>query len=203
MKKYTWEQIIKENEKSIKLIWYGSLLNSNTHHSEHTWEPVIIHWFKRIYNLRVIPIKTNKKWEHFFNNYLKKYWIINKKTQRKYINKKSCVLNCIKTDNKKDIVNGLCIDVPAKDFESYSIREWQYNLYKTPFDYICPKTWEKTKTKEQAYVLVAKNEVLLKRWKPFLNYHINTRNWAYNIWKYFWELFDASTFNTKWKKIIN
>lgn len=203
MKKYTWDKIIKENKKEIKLVWYGSLLNNNTHHSEHKWEPVIINWFKRVYNLRVIPLKPTKEWKEFFKTYLKKYWIVNKKTQNKYINKTSCVLNCIKTGNKNDIVNGLCINIPSADFKSYSIRESQYNLYKTKIENICPNTWKKTKNKEKAYVLVAKKSILLKKWRPFISYHNNTRNWAYNIWKYFWELFDKSTFNTKGKNIIN
>lgn len=203
MKKYTWQDIINKNDENIKLIWYWSLLNSNTHHSEHAWIPVLINWFKRIYNLRVVPKKPTKEWMTFIKIYWKKYWIINKKTRKKQINNKSCVLNCKYTWNKDDIVNWLCINVSSQDYQSYSIREAQYYLYKTNFKYICPNTWEMTKTNEKAYVLVAKESILLKKWKPFVNYHINTRNWAYGIWENFWELFDKSTFNTKWKNLIN
>jgi hypothetical protein len=203
MKRYTWQDIIKENEKNIKLIGYGSLLNSNTHHSEHNWIPVIIKGFKRIYNLRVVPLRPTKKWLKFIKKYWKKYWIINKKTRKQQISKNSCVLNCIYTWNKKDLVNWLCINVQSSDYKSYSVRETQYYLYKTNFEYICPNTWKVTKTNEKAYVLWAKKEAILKKWKPFQNYHINTRKWAYGIWKYFWELFDKTTFNTKWKKLNN
>jgi hypothetical protein len=51
------------------------------------------------------------------------------------------------------MVNGLCIDVEPKDFESYKTRENQYFLYKTSFDYICPKTGKLTHTKQKAYIL--------------------------------------------------
>jgi len=201
MKKYTWKEVIKQNEKHIKIIGYWSLLNDNTHHSKHILKPVIFYWFKRIYNLRAVPLSPSKKWLKFFKNYLKKYGIINKKSLKKHISSNTCVLNCVKTWNSKDSTNWLCLKVKAKDLINYSIREAQYNLVETNFKYICPETWKETKTSEKAFVLTAKKTKLADKWSPFLNYHINTRKWAYKIWKYFWELFDATTYNIEWKII--
>jgi hypothetical protein len=197
MKLLTWDDILNIDEKSIKLIWYWSLLNENTHHEKHNYKAVIFYWFKRVYNLKIINDFINKK----SVSYLWQYWITCEEKIKSLINNNICALNCVCTWNTSEIVNWLCLEIEKNDLLDYSIREKQYNLVETKYDYVCPKTWKIEKTSEIAYVLVAKDEEIIANWIPFDKYHSNTRNWAYKLWEYFWKMFDETTYNVLWELV--
>ena len=201
MKKITWKKLIKETKNKVKLIWYWSLLNSNTHHTCHIYKPVIFYWFKRVYNLKILTNESEKEFLEFFKQYLEKYNITTEKEIKELIKSNICALNCIPTWNKLDKVNWLCMEIKKEDLYDYSVREKQYDLIETQLDYICTKTWKITKSKEIWYVLTAKNEETIKKWIPFKQYHINTRNWAYNFWEHFWKMFDNSTYTIDWELV--
>lgn len=198
MNKFSWEEILKNNE-DIQLIGYGSLLNNNTHHCEHKTTPVIFFGFKRIYNYRACPENPCEKWRALFKEYLKKYNIIDENDFENHIKNPPCVLNCIPTGNKNDTVNGLCMDIPAHELEKYSIREKDYDLIETEYQIVCPETGKTNNCFQTAYVLTAKDSAIYPEWKPFLAYHNNTRNGAYNLWSYFGKMFDETTFCNEWK----
>jgi len=73
---YSWKDILELEMENFKLIWYGSLLNKNTYNYEITdLKPVVVKWFRRIYNLKMIPEKYSDEWIDNYKKYLKKYWV--------------------------------------------------------------------------------------------------------------------------------
>jgi len=190
----TWEDIIEENPKYIKVIWYGSLMSESANdYKNHPLEPVIIEWFKRIYNLKFIPDVYTKKWMDNFKKYLLEYWIT---TDEEVINlnkKNKCTLSCENTWKKEDLINWLITVIYKKYFDEFSCREQQYNLFETDYKNINPETWEKIWTWWKAYILIAKEEYTTKNGSTFLPYHNNAKKWAYRFWKYFWEMFEKTT----------
>lgn len=120
---YTWEELIEQKPDFIELIWYGSLLNSNTHnYNKVELKAVLVKWFRRIYNIKMIPDNYSIKWINNFRKYLKKYWIT-KNEEIIELNKKNlCALNCEFTwDNQ--IMNWLLIKIYSKDLYELSLRE--------------------------------------------------------------------------------
>lgn len=120
---YTWEELIEQKPDFIELIWYGSLLNSNTHnYNKVELKAVLVKWFRRIYNIKMIPDNYSIKWINNFRKYLKKYWIT-KNEEIIELNKKNlCALNCEFTwDNQ--IMNWLLIKIYSKYLYELSLRE--------------------------------------------------------------------------------
>lgn len=193
MKVITWEELIESKEEKITLIWYWSLLNTDTHHSEHKIRPVIFYGFTRKYNLPCVPNKITPKWEKFARNYLTRYGINCDKTFQEYLNNNYCVLNCEYTGDQSDSVNGLAVEIHKDEFDDYSLREEKYVLYQTPYFDFTPDTWEIWNIKSYAYILVGKKWETCDTSKRFEAYHKSTRKWAYNIWEKFWEYFDKTT----------
>lgn len=190
---YTWSDILKIETDSIQIIWYWSLLNNNTHNYDNlSLKPVIVKWFRRIYNIKLIPDNYTDEWLNNFKKYLFKYWIINYKDIIKCNKENYCVLNCEYNWNE-DIMNWLLISINKKDLLEFSLREAQYNLMKTNFNYINPIDGNVIWKWYNAYILVAKENQIIKKWIPFLPYHENVKEWAYSLWFYFWKTFDQST----------
>ena len=112
------------------------------------------------------------------------------------------VLNCEYIWGEEKM-NWLLMKVYKKDLLEFSIREAQYDLIKTNFDFYDMEDWnikwdlnnnlDKNLDQNEAYILVAKDEMTIDKWIPFSPYHDNVRQWAYSIWEYFWLLFDKST----------
>lgn len=191
---YNWSNIIESNNDSINIIWYWSLLNTNTHNYDISiLRPVIVKWFRRIYNIKLIPDNYTNDWLNNLKKYLFKYWIINNKDIIKCNKNNYCILNCEYLWNE-DIMNWLLLNISKKDLLEFSLRESQYNLIKTNFDYINPVDGKIIWKWDIAYILVAKNEQIIKKWTPFLPYHNNVKKWAYSHWRYFWKIFEKSTF---------
>jgi len=91
-------------------------------------------------------------------------------------------------------MNGLLLEIKMNCIEELSLREEQYNLIKTDYQYFCPITWKIIWNWEDAFILIAKENHTVTQWKPFLPYHNNVINWAYSIWDSFWKLFELSTY---------
>lgn len=191
MTRYTWEEILKMNLSHINLIWYGSLLNPNANSYDKNISPVTVKWFRRIYNIPVVWKKCTDDWLNHMLSYFKKYWVNTKEDIVKIKKQKSCVLNCIKTKDDH-IMNGLLFKIKWKDIKWLSIRETQYNLLKTDFNFIDEKNWKILSKWKDAFILTAKKWYTIDWWIPFEPYHKNTRKWAYLLWDYFWKLFDES-----------
>lgn len=192
---YTWKEILDNNPQHINIIWYGSLLNINTNSYDdmNKLKPVIVKWYKRIYNLKVIPDNYTEKWLENYKKYLLKYWVKTDEEIDEVFKSNKCVLNCEYTWGN-NIMNWLLMSIWNDNLLEFSNREGQYNLRKTNFTYITPETWEYIWEWTNAYILIAKEEVTVKEWVPFLPYHENVQKWAYTLWKYFWKLFDNSTY---------
>ena len=189
---YSWDDIIKENKESIKLVGYGSLLNKNSNSYDDSLLPVIVKWFKRIYNIKMIPDNYSEKWLNNFRKYLVKYWIESEEEIDKLNKENMCVLNCTYTWNNNDILNWLLLNIQKKDLVEFSQREAQYNLMKTTFNSIDPHTGEYTWKSGDAYILTAKPEQIITNWQAFQAYHENAKKWAYSIGEYFWKTFEES-----------
>lgn len=193
MQKITWEELIESKKEKITLIWYGSLLNTDTHHSDHKIHPVIFYGFVRKYNLPCVPNKITPEWKKFAKNYLTRYGINCEKTFQEYLENNYHVLNCEYTGNKNDSVNGLAVEIHKEEFQNYALREEKYHLYSTYYFDFNPQNGEIWQEKFPAYVLVAKPQETSHVGNIFPQYHQTTRQWAYNIWKMFWEYFDKTT----------
>ncbi len=193
MQKITWEELIQSGKQKITLIWYGSLLNTKTHHSNHKVHPVIFYWFIRKYNLPCVPNKITPEWKKFAKNYLTRYGINCEKTFQEYLENNYHVLNCEYTWNPSQSVNGLAVEIYQDEFHDYALREEKYDLYSTDYFDFNPDTWEIWEINAQAYVLVGKSDQTSYVGNIFQQYHKTTRDGAYNIWLKFWEYFDATT----------
>ena len=180
---------MENNIPKITLIWYGSLLNPDTHHNNHDYTPVIFHGFKRKYNLPSIPKNITPEWEKFMKQYIKRYPI----SFEEYVQNNYCVLNCEYTGNCDDIVNGLAVQIDKSEFYEYALREEKYHLCEAQYQNICPQNGKVSKNTHTWYVLVAKKWETTEDGKIFELYHNATRNGAYEIWEYFWKLFDKTT----------
>ncbi len=189
---YTWKDIIKENSESINLVGYGSLLNKNSNSYDSSLLPVIIKWFKRTYNIKMIPDNYSQDRLNNFKKYLIKYWIRNDDEIKRLNKENLCVLNCIYTWNSNDLVNWLLLKINREQLFEFSQREAQYNLIKTKFKSINPESGEYTWKFGDAYILTAKPEQIISEWKAFQAYHENAKKWAYSFWNYFWEAFEKS-----------
>lgn len=196
MKKITWDDLIQSEKESIKLIWYWSILNSHTHEWKTSMHnTVIVKWFQRIYNLKMVPPGFCKvKLEAFMKKYWGKYGITSMEQVEELEKENVCVLNAICTENKNDMLNGLLVTIQREDFETYKKREEIYDLYETPYCIINPKTGDIEECHEHGFILSAHKEYLIENGKAFLPYHQLSRNGAYNFWEYFWKLFDTTTF---------
>lgn len=193
MEKITWEQLLESDIQTITLIWYGSLLNTQTHHADHAIHPVIFYWFQRKYNLPCVPKVITKQWESFARWYLKRYSINCEDSFQEYIQKNYHVLNCEYTWNPSHSVNGLAVEIHRDEFYNYALREEKYELYKTPYFDFNPDNAQIGNKSETWYVLVAKADEVSYTGNIFPQYHETTRNGAYNIGLKFWEYFDATT----------
>lgn len=195
MEKFSWQQILDSDLESIEILWYGSLIDTGSHHNDHVMTPIVFEGFKRTYNL---PVFSHDVWDSelsFMKKYLKRYGITQEEQITKFIQSSPCVLNCTYTGNKKDIVNWLCLEIKRKDFLDYSLRECCYDLIKTPYHIICPNTGAISQTHKYGYVLVGHDEKIAPSGEIFHAYHEKTRQWAYRIWEYFGKLFDATTYH--------
>jgi len=199
MKKITWNDVIQSDVENINLIGYGSILNHTTHEwdSSHL-ETVIVHGFKRTYNLKMVPDGMDRT---IIEAFMKKYWVkygITTLEQVEELGKEQvCVLNAICTDNDSDTLNGVLINIPRKDFEIYQKREEIYDLYKTHYSIIHTDTGEITPSDKWWYILSAHEEYLIENGHAFLPYHSLAREWAYHYGKLFGEMFDATTFRVQ------
>mgnify|MGYP005632342523 CR=1 FL=1 len=172
-------------------------LNSASHEWD-TSEPntVIVHWFKRIYNLKMAhPRLSDEKIESMRKKYWEKYGVMSLEEARKIWNEKYCALNSIYTGKSSDKVNGVVIRIARKDFETYMKREEIYDLYTAHYNSIDPKTGEISPDTHLGYILSAKEEYTISDGYAFLPYHEFSRAGAYNFWEYFWKMFDKTTFN--------
>lgn len=197
--KTTWDEIIASNISYIDLIWYGSILNANSHEWE-TTEPdtVIVKWFRRIYNLKMVPDSIDDTTlEAFRKKYWEKYWVKNIIQVRKLWKEKVCVLNCKYTGFSGDKVNGVVIRIKRKDFETYKKREAIYNLYTTRYHYLDPENGKITHNSHSWYILSAQEKYIIDDWHAFLPYHNFSRDGAYNFWEYFGNMFDETTYKIK------
>lgn len=193
--KTTWDEIIESDVDHIDLIGYGSILNQNSHEWD-TSEPdtVLVRWFKRIYNLKMVPDSIDDNTlEEFRKKYWEKYWVESISEARQLWREKVCVLNCIYTWFSWDKVNGVIIRIKRKDFETYKKREAIYDLYTTRYHYIDPESGKITHNSHSWYILSAMKEYIISDGHAFIPYHEFSRTWAYNYWKYFWEMFDTTT----------
>lgn len=193
MEKITWEELLDSDIQKITLIWYGSLLNTQTHHADHAIHPVIFYGFQRKYNLPCVPKIITAQWENFARKYLQRYNINCDKSFQEYIDNNYHVLNCEYTGNPHDSVNGLAVEIHRNEFQNYAIREEKYDLYKTDYFDFNPDNAEIWNQSAQWYVLVAKSDEISYTWNIFPQYHKTTRNGAYDIGKKFGEFFDATT----------
>lgn len=194
--KTTWEDIIASDLQYIDLIGYGSILNTASHEGD-TGEPdcVIVKGFERIYNLKMVPDALDRDVLEAFR---KKYWVkynINSIGEVLELRTQNvCVLNAVHTGKSHDILNGVLIRIPRKDFEVYWKREEIYDLYKTHYHYINPLSWEICTCEKWGYILSAQEEYCIDNGHAFLPYHEFSRAWAYHFWEYFWKMFDETTF---------
>ena len=195
MKKVSWWEIINSDLEFINLIWYWSLINSNTHKWKIKWlKPVLAKWFKRIYNLKVIPYDYTKEIVDYYKWYGKKYWVDSEEKIIELSKWKECVLNCLYTWNSSDYINGLLLKIDKESFEEYSKREIQYSLYKAKYHILCPNSGDTSdESKEFWYILIADDSNIINDGIPFLPYHNNVISWAYDLWKSFWEIFEKTT----------
>ena len=199
--KTTWEEIIASDVTSIDLIGYGSILNTNSHEWE-TSQPdsVIVKWFQRIYNLKMVPDSIDDETlEEFRKKYWEKYGVENISQVRELWKQNVCVLNCVYSGFSWDKVNGVCIRIQRKDFETYKNREAIYDLYTTRYNYIDPENGNITHNSRSWYILSAKNDYIIDNGHAFLPYHTFSREWAYSFWEYFGKLFDETTKRTEQK----
>ena len=197
-KKCSWQDIIDSDADSIHLIWFWSIINKNTHKwNIKSMYPVLVHGFKRIYNLEFLPESVPESEYGLVLEYCRKYWIKTHADIEKVKSDNVAVLNTIYTWDKKDFFNGILVQIDREDFEHYAKREWDYDLFRTEFELLDPLTGKLRKIHDdnQWYVLVAPDEKLVKEWVPFQPYHDNTRAWAYEYWEKFWEMFEKTTFD--------
>lgn len=197
MKKITWEEILSQKPDKINIIWYGSLLNSNTHHENHACIPVIVPWIRRLYEVQNLPEGLPKEFYNlFFKNHVKNFWVKNREEFDKNIWSKRCGLNC-KIWGKSDYINGLLFEILWDDIQDYATREQQYNLIDVEYcDFF------DSEIRWQAYILTAHRDIL-DDGTPFMEYHNNTRKWAYNISEEFWKMFDKTTYDVYWNLLAN
>jgi len=197
--KTTWEEIIASEVTSIDLIGYGSILNTKSHEWE-TSDPdtVIVKWFRRIYNLKMVPDSIDDETlEEFRKKYWEKYDVENIAQVRELWKENVCVLNCTHTGFSGDKVNWVVIKIKRKDFETYRKREAIYDLYTTRYNFIDPETGEITHNNNRWYILSAQEKYIIDKGHAFLPYHNFSRDGAYSFWEYFGEMFDETTKNVK------
>lgn len=194
IKRTNWNEIINNNPESILVIGYWSLLNKKTHHN---WTKILwtveAKYFKRTFDL---PYEENKY--NYATNRANK--VLNKK-ELNTIKNPICqawndwALNCHYTWDEKDLINWLLIRIKKEEFQWYKEREYLYNLYPTDYYYVNPETWMiLEKSKEQAYILVAKDWPWIKKSRPFESYNKICELGAYSWWKYFWDTYNKTTF---------
>lgn len=194
--KTTWNKIIESDVSYIDLIGYGSILNTNSHEWD-TSEPdtVLVKWFQRIYNLKMVPDWLDMEiLEEFRKKYWVKYWIDSIEKVYDLKKEKCCVLNCEYTWKSHDKVNWVLVRIPRKDFETYKKREEIYDLYKTHYSYIDPNSGEITHCKKWWYILSAHKQYLINNGHSFTPYHNFSREGAYHFWEHFGRMFDETTF---------
>lgn len=122
-----------------------------------------------------------EKLKKFMEKYWGKYGITTMKEVEKLAEKNYCVLNCIKTENTEDRVNGVLIEILREDFETYKTREEIYDLFETPYCIINPKNGEIEKCHKQGYILSAHTQYLIEDGSAFVPYHNLARSGAYNF----------------------
>jgi len=138
MNTLNWKELINSNKEYIYLFGYGSLLNSQTHHSlQKNLIPVKTKGFKRIFSLSYDEnICNDKEYNKRFEKIaiqLHEDFNINK-NQLSFIDN-SGSLSVSKSNDKDIYLNGLLLKIERKDFLSYSIREKSYNLQKINVEY--------------------------------------------------------------------
>ena len=200
--KTTWEEIIQSDAMYIDLIGYGSILNSNSHEWDtSTPDTVVVKWFQRIYNLKMVPDSIDDQTlEEFRKKYWEKYWIKNISEVRDLWKENVCVLNCKYTGFSWDKVNGVVIRIKRQDFETYKKREAIYDLYTTRYHYIEPETGKITHNNHKWYILSAQEDYIIDDGHAFLPYHRFSREGAYHFWEYFGKIFDRTTENVEKEK---
>ncbi len=194
--KSSWEEIIASDSDYIDLIWYGSIMNITSHEGEISQtNTVIVSWFQRVYNLKMVPDSINDSTlEAFRKKYWEKYGIYSFEQVKELQKEKVCVLNCMYTGKPENIVNGVLIRITRKDFETYQKREAIYDLYETQYSTINAKCGEILQESQRGYILSAQEEYIINDGHAFLPYHNFSRNGAYEFWDYFWEMFDETTY---------
>ena len=193
--KTTWKEIIESDVQYIDLIWYGSILNQDSHEGDTgTPDTVVVKWFQRIYNLKMVPDNLDIE---ILEAFRKKYWLkynINSIWEVLELRKQNvCVLNAIHTWNNDDTLNGVLIRIYRQDFETYRKREEIYDLHITNFSYINPINWVIKESEKKCFILSAQEEYLIDNGYAFFPYHEFARRWAYHFGRYFGEMFDKTT----------
>jgi len=193
--KTTWEEIIASDLTYIDLIGYGSILNTKSHEWETSHpDTVIVKWFRRIYNLKMVPDSIDDNTlEEFRKKYWEKYNVKNISQARELWKENICVLNCRYTGFSGDKVNWVVIRIKRTDFEIYRKREAIYDLYSTRYHYIDPETGKITHNNHRWYILSAQDDFIINDGHAFLPYHNFSRDGAYSFWEYFGKLFDETT----------
>ncbi len=193
MKKYTWNDIINSNFKSIHIFWIWSLINKKTLISKKLeYFPWIIYWFKRIYNIKYPKSEFNRVQNLVYKNTNKKYNINNKN---------SWILNVSITNNKNDFLNWLIVKINKEDFKYYAKREYQYFLYQAHSYKIDPHTFKKEEKIYNTFILSAKKNYICKKVRPYCWYHNLCLKWAYNVSKRFWQIFEKTTYDINWNQV--
>jgi hypothetical protein len=197
----TWEEIIASDVTSIHLIWYGSILARSTHEGDTSHhDTVIVKWFQRIYNLKMVPEWfCRMKLEAFMKKYWEKYGITTME-EVDALDTKYCVLNAQYTWNSEDYLNWVLVKICKKDFETYQKREEIYDLYQTSYQSICPDTGIICDEEATGYILIAHEQYLIDDGYAFLPYHNLARDGAYSYGEYFGKIFDETTKNIKKEK---
>ena len=164
-----------------------------------TW---IVKWFKRIYNMQLETEHYKEKNEKI-KVFLNKNLIDEKVNNYAYKEKNNWFLWLNYTKNNNDILNWIIIKIEKKDYKKYAERESKYYLLKIEYQEIHPSNWLKTWKKWDVFINLTKEEYLNNNDKIYPNkfYHKNTRNWAYEFWKYFWKMFDETTYLNNWKLV--
>lgn len=188
-----WEELISSNLECINIIGYWSLLNKNANSYSDTLKAVVVKWYTRIYNIKLIPSRYSVEWLHNMKKYLLKYWITTENQITELSKKNVTVLNCIKSENQNLKMNWLMMKLYKKDFVEFSKREAQYTLIKVEYCEINTSTCKELKNKGIAYIVTANEDQIISKGNHFLPYHENVRKWAYSYWKTFWKMFDDST----------
>lgn len=190
----TWQEIINQKKDHIYLVGYGSLLNTNTHHSKKEYlSPVKVKGYKRIF--------SHSYPEHICNdNKYKERFVRSAKIHREDYN---CKLNQLDYMNnsgafevikdEQSSINGLILKIENKDFHSYMIREGAYELHKVEVNFYNEQ--EKLQSSEEVYILV-KPKHINENCDFYYLYQKTSRIGAYRISEEFGREYDDTTYSS-------